>query len=126
MSERPPPRRQDQLTLAALLTAVCCARLFVRYGLREWHVAREYVELAERLVAKIATNTVRATGITSPAADVHRGPSRPEAPRIRLLLFEESVVIQVWDTSPEPPQPAAQGADVNPGLSRVAGGEPGG
>ena len=44
MSACPPPRRQDQLTLAALLTAVRCGRLFVRYDLREWGIPRDDIE----------------------------------------------------------------------------------
>jgi anti-sigma regulatory factor (Ser/Thr protein kinase) len=119
MSECPPPRRQDQLTLAALLTAVRCGRLFVRYDLREWGIPRDDIETAEQLVAELVTGAVRATGITSPQPTFSEVRSGLKPIRVRLLLFDESVVVQVWDSSPEPPTPAVQGPDANGGSSTL-------
>jgi hypothetical protein len=117
MSECPPPRCQDQLTLAALLTAVRCGRLFVRYELRAWGIPREDIETTEQLVAELAMSAVRTTGIISPKPTYSEVTSGLKPLVIRLLLFDESVVIQVWDTSLELPTPGVQGADVNGGSS---------
>jgi hypothetical protein len=112
MSQRPPSRQQDQLTLAALLTAVRCAQLFVRYDLRDWKIRHEHIETAERLVSELTMNAVQTTGITSRQPTYSQTRSGLNPITVRLLLFDQTVVIQVWDTSPEPPADAKSGPSV--------------
>ncbi len=90
------------MTFAALLTAVGCARLFIKYTLQNWSIDREHIETAELLVSELVTNAVKSTGLIE---------SRPRYTaldhlalvHVRLLLFERSIVLEVWDSDPHHP-----------------------
>jgi hypothetical protein len=78
--------------------------LFVRHVFARWHIDEELTETAALLASELVTNAVQATGIVEPHPAygvVYAGGKLIE---IRLLEFEQSVVIEVWDTSLEPPQ----------------------
>jgi anti-sigma regulatory factor (Ser/Thr protein kinase) len=115
MNNVPRPHLQDQLTLAALLTAVGCARLLVRYDMMAWGIAREYGETAELLVSELVTNAIKATGSIEPHpiySDVY---GKLELIVVRLRLIEGKLVIEVWDSSPELPTPQTQSFDAESG-----------
>jgi len=90
------------LVLAALPTAPSCARLHVGAVLREWGL-RELVEAAELVVSELVTNAVQA--VTDPAAKLGnaRRWNGAAVVRLRLVCDTSRVVIEVWDTNPQPP-----------------------
>jgi anti-sigma regulatory factor (Ser/Thr protein kinase) len=114
------PRAVAGLTLAAVPSAVRCSRVFVRLGLRQWG-RPSLAEDSELVISELVTNAVQATGVTevkplwsqlAELATVH----------VRLLLFEHSVILAVWDRDSAPPVPGEPGTDSENGrgLSIVA------
>jgi hypothetical protein len=102
----------DQLTLAAVPTALSCARMFIRFTLQNWRIDRKHIETAELLVSELVSIAIEATGEPEPPPARH-GPIRPlNLIRLRLLLFADSVVIEVWDSDPRPPMPQAPRPDT--------------
>ena len=94
------PRFADSLTLAATHAAIGCAQMFVSHTLYHWN-ARFVEDDALRAVTELVTNAVRATGVM----DEH--PRWWELDhlnliRVRLLGMDASIVIEVWDSDPEP------------------------
>ncbi len=109
------PRATAGLTLAAVPSAVRCSRMFVRLGLRQWGLP----SLAED--SELVTNAVQATGVTE-ARPLWSQLADLATIQVRLLLFEHSVVLAVWDWNPAPPVPGETGTDSENGrgLSIVA------
>jgi anti-sigma regulatory factor (Ser/Thr protein kinase) len=86
--------RRTALELAALPTAVPCARLHARAVLLEWqlgHVADD----AEILVSELVTNAVKAS----------RSPRGAGLVVLRLLAGYERLLIEAWDENPADPVP---------------------
>lgn len=82
-------------------TAVSCARLLARWTFKQWGLSR-MVDDAELVVSELATNAVKATGVVDPKP---RWTELRDLALIRVgfLLFEDSVIVEVWDrdkTSP--------------------------
>jgi anti-sigma regulatory factor (Ser/Thr protein kinase) len=89
---------QSYLELGALPGAVPCARLHARHVLWEWNL-KGLGESAELVVSELVTNAIQAS----------RTAGRHLPVRLRLLSDQARVVIHVWDSSPDPPQPAQAG-----------------
>lgn len=119
MNHVPRPRYDDQLTLAALLTAVGCARLLVRYDLAVWGIARGHAETAELLISELAANAVNATGINHPNPAYRDVYEDIKLISVRLRLVERKLVIEVWDSSPEPPVLKGQDFDAESGRGLI-------
>lgn len=83
---------QSFLELGALPGAVPCARLHARHVLWEWGLTA-FGENAELLVAELMTNAVSASV------------SEERVLPVRLYLSSDRarLLIQVWDTNPQPP-----------------------
>ena len=99
----------SSLRLAAVLTAVSCARDFVRHTLTTWQRV-EAVDTAVLITSELVTNAVQATGNTDQRPDYSALEQVPLL-RVRLSLRGQALVIAVWDTSPELPvleQPSEQ------------------
>ena len=96
--------REERLKLAALSTAPGCARLFVRAVCGQWRTAADQTDIAVLLASELVTNSVEATGILDPDPDYPVVHAFARLIGIRLLDFGYSLVIQVWDTSPDPPR----------------------
>jgi anti-sigma regulatory factor (Ser/Thr protein kinase) len=91
------------LTLAAVPAAVGYARELVHLGLDRWGLAALAAD-AELVVSEMATNAVKAAGLTE--ADATRTEAGNAAAfHVRLLLFAASIVIEVWDGNPAAPVP---------------------
>lgn len=89
------------LRFAAVPTAVGCARAFVRQTLHTWQ--RSHVADAAVLVtSELVTNAVKATGTTDPNPTYAALAIVPVI-RVRLRLRGSTLVIEVWDVSPQPP-----------------------
>ncbi|MEV0277218.1 ATP-binding protein [Streptomyces sp. NPDC050610] len=100
-------RFMDQLSLAAVGSAVSMSRHFMRLTLGKWH-ARSIEGDATLVVSELVTNAVKATGV------LDRRPTWLELETmnlvtVRLVGLDASVVIEVWDTSKE--MPVLQKAD---------------
>jgi anti-sigma regulatory factor (Ser/Thr protein kinase) len=110
----PGPRLESRITLAAVLTAVSCSRLFVKLMLQRWGCAASLVETAELLVSELTTNAIRATGVVDPEVDplALRGVSLV---RVQVTAFQGRVFVSVWDSDPCPPVLQDGGLDAEGG-----------
>jgi anti-sigma regulatory factor (Ser/Thr protein kinase) len=89
---------QTHLELAALPSAVSCARGHARMVAREWGLA-VLAETAELLTSELVTNAVQASERLEIRADL------PAVHIVRVWLVSDqiSMVIHVWDASEEMP-----------------------
>jgi anti-sigma regulatory factor (Ser/Thr protein kinase) len=89
---------QTHLELAALPSAVSCARGHVRTVAREWGLA-DLADIAELLASEIATNAVQASQRLGTRADL------AIVPVVRIWITSDgvSLVIHVWDGNDEMP-----------------------
>jgi anti-sigma regulatory factor (Ser/Thr protein kinase) len=106
MASSPAWPRRTYLELAALPTAVSCARLHARVILHEWHVP-DLTDAVELLVSEILTNAVRASA-SQPGRAV---------PVVRFWLATDGrrVLIQAWDGDARPPEPQHASLDAESG-----------
>ncbi len=85
------------------------------------------------VVSELATNAIRATGLTDAGATWNDVGDDVAAFHVRMLLFEASIVIEVWDADPAPPLPqhgtgeeeGGRGANDRGGAQRELGLVPG-
>ena len=92
------------LTLAAVPAAVGRTRDLVRLGLDRWRLA-PLVPDAELVVSELATNAIQAAGLTDTGATWNDAGNDVPTFHVRMLLFETSIIIEVWDADPAPPVP---------------------
>ncbi|EGX58639.1 hypothetical protein SZN_16765 [Streptomyces zinciresistens K42] len=91
----------DQLSLAALRSAVSNSRHFLRLALSKWQAA--FIEDDALLIAsELVTNAITATG-TPTETPVWGEWEKLYLVHVRLVGLEDSVVIEVWDASKEAP-----------------------
>ena len=105
---------RSHLELAALPTAVPCARLHTKNVLHEWRLGA-LADTAELLVSEILTNAVRASAAM---ARQHTRPGQAaDVPVVRLWLSsgQRRVLIQVWDSDHHRPAPQNTGLDAETG-----------
>lgn len=97
---------RSYLELAALPTAVSCARLHARNILHEWGMAT-LTDTAELVLSEILTNAVRASA-SQPGDAV---------PVVRFWIATdgEQVLIQAWDSDQRPPEPQPASLDAESG-----------
>lgn len=100
----------SSLDLAALPTAVPCARLHAKQLAWEWGLT-SLTETIELLVSELATNAVQATA----------GNDSQAAIRLRLLSDGARIRIEVWDPNPGLPAPIDSSADGVPDLEAEGG-----
>ena len=107
------------LRFAAVPTAVGCARAFVRQTLCAWQ-HEDAADTTTLITSELMTNAVTATGTTDPHPSY---PALAAVPviRVRLSLHGPTLVVEVWDISPQPPvlQPQSDSADHGRGLHIV-------
>jgi anti-sigma regulatory factor (Ser/Thr protein kinase) len=100
---------QTHLELAALPSAVPCARGHVRAVAFEWDL-KELADTAELLASELITNAIQASATLRVA----------ETPVVRIWITSDgtSMVIHVWDASTAMParQEAGPGDDSGRGL----------
>jgi anti-sigma regulatory factor (Ser/Thr protein kinase) len=102
-------RLTSSLALGALPTAPSCARLHASAVLHDWGLAA-LSETAELVVSELVTNAVQASA--EPVASSHLG---LPVVQLRLLTDQHSVVIEVWDESPQAPTPKQTAPDEEHG-----------
>jgi anti-sigma regulatory factor (Ser/Thr protein kinase) len=105
---------RSYLELAALPTAVPCARLHAKNILHEWRVAH-LTDTVELLVSEIVTNAVRAS---AEHARHRQDPGQAVGvPTVRLWLTSNGhrVLIRVWDPDDRAPAPETAGLAAESG-----------
>lgn len=95
----------DEQLLAALPSAVGCARRFTRHTLEQWQI-HGLADAAEAVVAELVSDAVARTGI----AVEHPGyldlyGKRLNLVAVRLLMIGDHVLVEVWDADSTPPWP---------------------
>jgi hypothetical protein len=95
--------RADQVYLAALVTSAACSRLFVRRVCSSWQFDDERTGIVELLVSELASNAIQASGAAEARLVGEPASGERKLIGIRLLEFQASLVIEVWDASPKPP-----------------------
>jgi anti-sigma regulatory factor (Ser/Thr protein kinase) len=98
------------LELAALPSAVPCARLHARHLVREWGLDG-LAGTAELLTSELVTNAVQAMA----------GQEDQPAVGLRLSSDHVRVLIEVWDADPRPPAPRHPGKDEVPAPEAEGG-----
>jgi anti-sigma regulatory factor (Ser/Thr protein kinase) len=94
----------SHLELAALTTAVPCARLHARSIALEWGLPADQRDAVELIVSELVTNGIKASeGLASPV--------------IRLWLGSDGqrILVQVWDGRDELPEHSDAGPDSDSG-----------
>ncbi len=100
MSDADGPQVVGAITLAAVLTAVSCSRVFVRQCLTGVGLG-SLGDDAELVVSELVTNAVKATGVVG--ADP-RWAELGDLALIELrLVVAKSLFVEVWDRDPRPP-----------------------
>lgn len=103
----------DQLSVTAVQSAASASRHFLRLALSKWQAA--LIEDDVLLVAsELVTNAISATGVLT------EKPTWDELERlglvhVRLVGLRDSVVVEVWDVSDEPPRLQRVGDDAEGG-----------
>ncbi|MFJ9107033.1 ATP-binding protein [Streptomyces sp. NPDC102283] len=91
----------DQLAVTAAQSAVSTSRHFLRFALSKWHAA--LIEDDVLLIAsELVTNAITITGVVA-EKPTWRELERLDLVHVRLVGLRDSVVIEVWDVSSEPP-----------------------
>src|SRR5579875_2921158 len=94
--------QRSLLELAALPTAVSCARLHTKHVLWEWGL-EALTDDVELIVSELATNSLRAVETLKRQAVASWG---ADAPCLELRLYTDGggeVFVEVWDPNPRPP-----------------------
>jgi anti-sigma regulatory factor (Ser/Thr protein kinase) len=89
---------QSNLKLGAYPTATSCARLHAKSVAWEWGLA-ELAETVELVVSELTTNAVKAAAAHQETGEM------PGVPYVwvRLTPGQRQVLVEVWDSNPEPP-----------------------
>ncbi|MFD3971691.1 ATP-binding protein [Streptomyces cyaneofuscatus] len=120
--QAPPYRPQqvrfvDQLSLVAAQSAVSASRHFLRFALSKWQAA--LIEDDVLLVAsELVTNAITVTGVL-PEPPAWEELERLGLVHVRLVGLPDSVVVEVWDVSDEPPRLQRFGDDAEGGRGLV-------
>jgi anti-sigma regulatory factor (Ser/Thr protein kinase) len=88
-------RDMNSLTLAAVASAAGFSRLLARTTLQQWELTR-MVDDSEMVISELVTNAVEATGVTDPHPQ-WRALANLAVIRVRLLLYDTRLIIDVWD-----------------------------
>lgn len=113
--EQPEWQQENELVLAALPSAVNCARLLVWSTLSAWQLDRRCIDAAEHVVDELVTHAVRTTGVTADQPMYRAAFDDLRLIRVLLRIMPQSMVIEVWDSSTEAPE---ESLGTSPGLSR--------
>lgn len=109
-------RWSDEVVLAPVATAAGCCRLFASFISRQWRVPPEHADAAQLLASELVTNAINAAsrGRAESALEPHVF-DRHNPITVRMTLLARSLLIEVWDNSPEPPTAKAAGEEAESG-----------
>jgi anti-sigma regulatory factor (Ser/Thr protein kinase) len=89
--------RIETLDLKAEPSAPSDSRSFVRKVCSSWAIAEERIDTAALLASELVTNALEATLVVPVCTEL-------QLIGVRLVERQDSFVIEVWDTSPQPPR----------------------
>lgn len=99
------------LTLAAAPAAIGRARQLIRFALTQWGLAALAAD-AELVTSELMTNAVQATEATSTGAEAAPdGFGTAATVQVRVLMYQASIIIEVWDRDPGTPRRHEAAAD---------------
>ncbi|MFE4373911.1 ATP-binding protein [Streptomyces sp. NPDC056835] len=120
MTARPPSLLLvSNLRLAAVLTAVSCARMYVRRTLDYWKLP-DHIDAAELVMSELVTNAVKATGLTDPDPKWEDIKAH-HIIGVQLRVIDTRLYVEVWDNSAVAPtkQDVTDDAESGRGLLLV-------
>jgi hypothetical protein len=88
---------QDELTLAALPSAVNQARLLVELILTRWAFDKAFIRRVEAVADELVTHAVATTGVTDDEPLYAAAFDDLDVLVVRLRTFAGRVVVEVWD-----------------------------
>src|ERR1700730_10173377 len=112
MDTAPCVRRTDLVHLAAVASTAGRSRRFVRQVCASWRIDQGPSEVAELLASELVTNAIAASGMTGLGAVSGLADANLGRIGIQLLEFNDRLVIQVWDASPQLPKLMALSPEV--------------
>lgn len=102
---QPPVLRRHELTLAAVPSAVRCARMLVHQSLMDRRFAENFVQAVEEATDVLVMHAVEATGVTASGSFCDQAFDHLRLLVVRLEVDSERVIVEVWDRSNQPPDP---------------------
>jgi anti-sigma regulatory factor (Ser/Thr protein kinase) len=96
------PSRSNCMLMAALPSAVGRARAYSRWVLDRWQLGA-MADTAELLVSELVTNAVDFAGIPEVPRDGRVPVGKVNPIYLSLSLLAETLLIEVWDASSNPP-----------------------
>lgn len=111
--------RVDSLVLAAVPSAIGCARLFTIYTLACWCLDNHTIDTAEQVAGELVTHAVETTGITDGQPFYDAVYDDLTCIRIQLRLVDHNVFINVWDCDCTPPVVDANNRPADAHLRNV-------
>lgn len=107
MSGPQPPEEHpwNELTLAAIPSAVSCARLLVHKAFIGEHFTKDFVRSVEQVTDELVVHAVATTGVTVSGSFSAHAFDHLRLLVVRLQIRPRRVVVEVRDDSNEPPHP---------------------
>jgi hypothetical protein len=107
MGETHPPdwQQESKLTLAALPSAINCARMLVSSTLRGWHLDKRCVKAIELATDELVVHAVATTGVTEALPLFNPAFDHLAQISITLRLTPQRAQIEVRDSGRTPPAP---------------------
>lgn len=97
--------RRDELTLAAMPSAITLVRLLVQHDLAAWSFDGSFIRRVEAVAEELARHAVASTGITEDAPLYSAVFDDLRVIVVRLRAFDDRVIVEMWDQSDAPPDP---------------------
>lgn len=96
------PPQSNCMLMAALPSAVGRARAYTRSVLDAAQLSA-MTETVVLIVSELVTNAVKATGVVEESADERLSVGRGKPIYLSLSVLSETLLIEVWDASTDPP-----------------------
>jgi hypothetical protein len=106
------------IELAALPTTPYWARALTRDALRTWRLD-PFIETTELLVNELVTNAIKVSGV-DPVRGTYPRLTQTKLIAMRLSASGRNVIVEVWDSDPNFPQPKMTGLDDESGRVSLA------
>jgi hypothetical protein len=107
MSQPPAAKstESDELRLAALPSAIPCARLLVEVVGPGWRLDRRCLDAASEAVAVLVAHAIATIGVVEPGPTYRAEFDHLTVLTVRLRLIPRLLVVEVWDSGSGSPEP---------------------
>lgn len=103
--EIPESETQHELTLAAVPSAVGCARMLVHHTFLDANIDDEIVARLEHVTAELVNHAVKTIGVSDALPLYHQAFDHLALIVVRLRLTTRHALVEVWDRCNETPLP---------------------